>query len=171
MFLLTSSKFIQKATTALLYNSGFGTNSMSDTTIHPSIKPLIPYYLFSGLLFVMFFTYLAATQAPFWYPVFVPVSAAIYAGTKHLISRTTKLVIEGDLIKYESGIASKQQRTIVIQKLQDVRVDQSIFERILGIGSLTLETAGETSRLTIDGIDNPGTIAAMLHEKMQRRSK
>ena len=37
----------------------------------------------------------------------------------------------------------------------------------MGIGSLSLETAGETSRLTIEGIDNPGQIAAMLHDKMQ----
>ena len=142
---------------------------MNDTTIHPSIKPLIPYYLFSGLLFIGFIRYLTATQDPNWYPVMVPVFAALWAVSKHLVLRTTKLVIEGDLIKYESGIASKQQRTIVIQKLQDVRVDQTVVERILGIGSLTLETAGETSRLTIDGIDNPREIAAMLHEKMQRR--
>lgn len=140
---------------------------MSDITIHPSLKPILPYYLLSAMLFAAVVTWILHTNSPYWWLLILPILVALWAVAKHLALRTTRLVIEGDLIKYESGLASKQQRTIVIQKLQDVRVDQSVIERMLGIGSLSLETAGETSRLTIDGIDNPGRIAEMLHEKMQ----
>ena len=140
---------------------------MADTIIYPSFKPLIPLYLLGAILFVLVAFYVASTGSPHWWLILLPLLIDLWAVAKHMALRTTRLIIEGDLIKYESGIAAKQQRTIVIQKLQDVRVDQSVLERMMGIGSLSLETAGETSRLTIEGIDNPGQIAAMLHDKMQ----
>ena len=150
----------------LLYNND-SRQPMANTTIYPSLKPLIPIYLLGAILFVIMLDYIASSHSPHWWIVLLPLLIDVWAVAKHLALRTTKLIIEGDLIKYESGFASKQQRTIVIQKLQDVRVDQSMLERMMGIGSLSLETAGETSRLTINAIDNPGQIAAMLHDKMQ----
>lgn len=144
---------------------------MNDITVHPSIKPILPHYLLSVVLFMIVVGWLSYSGLPYWWLVILPFLVALWAVAKHITLRTTRLVIEGDLIKYESGFASKQQRTIVIQKLQDVRVDQSVMERMFGIGSLTLETAGESSRLTIEGIDNPGRIAEMLHEKMQHHGQ
>ena len=152
----------------LLYNSG-SRQQMAEITIHPSFKPLLPLYLLGAFLFVVTAVYITYTGSPYWWLLGIPLLIDVWAVSKHLLLRSTKLVISGDLIKYESGLAAKQQRTIVIQKLQDVRVDQSVVERILGIGTLSLETAGETSRLTIEGIDNPGQIAAMLHDKMQHK--
>jgi hypothetical protein len=43
--------------------------------------------------------------------------------------------------------------------VQDVTVRQSVAQRIYGIGDLTIETAGETSRLTFPNIDSPQQVA------------
>jgi uncharacterized membrane protein YdbT with pleckstrin-like domain len=43
--------------------------------------------------------------------------------------------------------------------VQDVRVDQSATQRMFGIGNLSIETAGEASRLTIRNIDQPQSVA------------
>ena len=142
---------------------------MNETKIYPSFKPLIPLYLFGGLLFVAVVAYLIRENSNNWWLLALPVLVDLYAVLQHLMLRSTSLTIEGDLLKYQSGIASKVQRTVVIQKLQDVRVDQSVWQRMLGVGSITLETAGESSRLTMDAIDNPGAIAEVLHQKMQKR--
>ena len=54
---------------------------------------------------------------------------------------------------------SKSTRTIQISKVQDVRVDQTLTQRLLKIGNLSMETAGETSRLTVVNVDHPQDVA------------
>ena len=46
-------------------------------------------------------------------------------------------------------------------------MDQGIQQRIFGIGNLSLETSGETSRLTICNIDNPQAVADELMNRSQ----
>jgi uncharacterized membrane protein YdbT with pleckstrin-like domain len=73
--------------------------------------------------------------------------------------RFTKIEITGDKLRYETGVLSKTTRTIQISKVQDVRIDQSFRQRLFGIGTLSIETAGETSRLTMEDIDEPNAVA------------
>ena len=51
-----------------------------------------------------------------------------------------------------------------IKKVQDVRVDQSLGQRILGVGDISIETAGESSRLTMVSIDRPQAVADKILE-------
>ena len=46
-----------------------------------------------------------------------------------------------------------------IKKVQDVRVDQTLGQRILGMGDISIETAGDSSRLTMRSIDRPQVVA------------
>jgi len=72
--------------------------------------------------------------------------------------RTTKMTIGADKLRYETGLLSRSTRTIQLSKVQDVCVEQSLLERLTGTGTLSLETAGETSRLTIANIDDPQAV-------------
>ena len=83
---------------------------------------------------------------------------------QHVQRRLTKLTVLEDRLRYEAGFFSKTTRTMELSKVQDVRVDQSFGQRILGIGDLSLETAGETSRIEIDMIDNPQAAADRILE-------
>jgi uncharacterized membrane protein YdbT with pleckstrin-like domain len=73
--------------------------------------------------------------------------------------RFTKIEVTGDKLRYETGVMSRTTRTIQVSKVQDVRVDQSFLQRLVGIGTLSIETAGETSRLTMADIDEPHAVA------------
>lgn len=77
----------------------------------------------------------------------------------HMQKRLVKITILGDRLRYEGGLFSKSTRTIELEKVQDVRVDQSLSQRMFNIGNLSLETAGGTSRLEMDSIDNPQGVA------------
>jgi len=79
--------------------------------------------------------------------------------SRHVRQRFTKMTMIGDKLRYETGMASKSTRTIQLSKVQDVTVRQSVGQRIGGVGSLSIETAGETSRLTFENIDRPQEIA------------
>ena len=42
-----------------------------------------------------------------------------------------------------------------LSKIQDVRVDQSLGQRMLSVGDIAIEASGETSRLEMDSIERP----------------
>lgn len=70
-----------------------------------------------------------------------------------------KATVFGDRLRYETGFLSKATRTIQLGKVQDVRVDQSLMQRMYGVGNVAIETAGEASRLVLLDVDNPNGVA------------
>jgi len=49
-----------------------------------------------------------------------------------------------------------------------VRVDQGMAQRLFGIGNLSIETAGESSRLTLHNVDSPQALADELMNRVQK---
>jgi uncharacterized membrane protein YdbT with pleckstrin-like domain len=82
--------------------------------------------------------------------------------------QVTKAILGPDRLRFESGIASRTTRNIQLSKVQDVRVDQSMTERIFHVGNVSIETAGEASRLTLARVDDPQALA---DEIMNRAGK
>jgi uncharacterized membrane protein YdbT with pleckstrin-like domain len=74
----------------------------------------------------------------------------------------TSLTVDGEFLRYESGLLSRTTRTVEIGKVQDVRVDQTIGQRLMGTGNLSVETAGGSSHLSMPDIDRPHEIAAQV---------
>jgi uncharacterized membrane protein YdbT with pleckstrin-like domain len=81
--------------------------------------------------------------------------------------RFTRMTITGDKLRYETGILSRCTRTIQLSKIQGVHVDQSFAQRLVGIGTLSFETAGETSQLSMANVDDPQGIADRILEAAQ----
>jgi len=105
-----------------------------------------------------------------WWLLIVPGLLMIVVLTRHIERRLMKLEILGDRLRFESGFLSKTTRTMELVKVQDVRVDQTLGQRIVGVGDLSFETAGETSRIVMRSIDRPQLAADHILElaKTQR---
>jgi uncharacterized membrane protein YdbT with pleckstrin-like domain len=89
----------------------------------------------------------------------VPVLLLLWPIRRHIARQFTKATIAGDRLRYEVGALSKSTRNISLPKVQDARVDQSVTQRMFGVGNLSIETAGEASRLTIRNVDRPQQVA------------
>ena len=109
-------------------------------------------------------------QVPLWAPMLAPAALLLLAAIRHLRRRTTCLDVQGDRLRYESGLFSKTSRIMELAKLQDVRFDQTVGQRIINTGDLSLETAGESSRIVMPSIDRPKEIAERLLE-LSRQSR
>jgi putative membrane protein len=72
--------------------------------------------------------------------------------------RFTKATLAGDKLRYESGVFSKTTRTIPVSKIQDVRAEQTLGQRLAGVGDVTVETAGEAGALELRNIDAPQAV-------------
>ena len=57
---------------------------------------------------------------------------------------------------------SKSTRLIQLPKVQDVRVLQSMGQRMLSVGDISIETAGENSRLVVENLDSPQQLAEQI---------
>jgi uncharacterized membrane protein YdbT with pleckstrin-like domain len=83
----------------------------------------------------------------------------------------TTLRLQNDHLTLESGFLSRTRRTVDTAKIQDVTVRQSVGQRILNTGDLTLESAGESGRISIRNLDRPRAIAdAILNSAKQGRA-
>lgn len=134
---------------------------MEDRVIYPSLK-LIKFGYFLAVVVIVAavivqVNYMPQGQQP-WL-LAVAVLAFVWPIRSHIRRQSTKATITGDKLRYEAGLLSKTTRTIQLSKVQDVRVDQTLGQRILGVGDISIETSGESSRLTIHHIDQPQTVA------------
>ncbi len=138
---------------------------MEEIVIRPSMKLVrAGYTLVFGVIFVCVFVYanIKAFENTTAWVLLVPALLLIWPLKYHILRRFTRMTLSGDKLRYETGILSRSKRNIQLTKVQDVRVDQSLAQRMLGTGNLSVETAGETSLLTMRNVDNPDLVAEEL---------
>jgi len=97
-------------------------------------------------------------DGPRWVMALPPL-LMLWPALRYFKRQYTKATVTGDRLRYESGMASRSTRNIQLSKIQDVRVDQGVMQRMFGVGSLSIETAGEASRLTLLNVDKPQELA------------
>jgi membrane protein YdbS with pleckstrin-like domain len=102
-----------------------------------------------------------------WVP-WLPALLLLWPLKRHIRNRLTRMTIHNDRLQYETGFLSKTTRTILISRVQDLTVHQRFGQRIFRVGDLSIETAGETSKLTIPGIDRPQEIADHINKLWQK---
>ncbi|HUO29895.1 MAG TPA: PH domain-containing protein [Bryobacteraceae bacterium] len=136
---------------------------MQDTVIRPTMKFIKLGYALVLLLIVG--AVIGASMLPQedeqYRPVLIGVAVLLLAWPirRHVVRQCTKATIAGDRLRYEVGMFGKSTRNISLPKVQDARVDQSVMQRMFGIGNLAIETAGESSRLTLRNVDHPQKVA------------
>jgi uncharacterized membrane protein YdbT with pleckstrin-like domain len=140
---------------------------MADIVIRPSMKFIRAGYLLVLLLIVaavvVHYKYLADKEQQPWLPIATSVLLLLPI-RRHIQRQTVKITIAGDKLRSETGLMSKSTRIIQLSKVQDVRVIQSVSQRIFGVGDVSIETAGENSRLLVANLDGPQQLAEQITE-------
>jgi putative membrane protein len=140
---------------------------MADVVVRPTLKFIQAGYVLVAVILiaaiVVHVEYLQPRDQPPW----LPIAAALLFTLpirRHIIRQQVKMTVSGDKLRYEAGLLSKSTRIIQLAKVQDVRVNQSLAQRMFGVGDLAIETAGESSRLVVQHLDNPRRLAEELIE-------
>jgi membrane protein YdbS with pleckstrin-like domain len=147
-----------------------GTRTVPDMTVRPTAKflkagAILAALVFVGLEIACYVSWNAAVGSSLI--MVVPLLILLWPAERAFRRRYTKASIVGDRLRYETGMTSKSTRTIQLSRVQDVRVDQSMTQRIFNIGNISIETAGEASRLTIDNVDDPQALADEILNRTQ----
>ena len=153
----------------MLYNAALsqqasqsGSQPPAPVYITPSAKLLKPFYWTAAIIAGLIFFYSNNKGADLYWLLIVPAVIVLWTLARHLRLRYTKLNVGAGKLKYETGMLSRTVRTMELSKVQDVLVNQTFMDRMLNLGTITIQTAGETSRLTMDGVEDPQQVAEFI---------
>ena len=80
---------------------------------------------------------------------------------------TTNFVITTDRLIYRHGVLAKHGIEIPLDRVNTVFFSQTIFERVLGSGDLTIESAGEMGRQAFSNVRKPSAVQNEIYRQME----
>ena len=83
----------------------------------------------------------------------------------HLQNKASKLTINENEILYEKGLLSKERSEINITSVRTTKVKQSFFDRIFGVGSIEIYTAGDSPEIVAKGLPDPNRISEIIRPR------
>jgi uncharacterized membrane protein YdbT with pleckstrin-like domain len=77
---------------------------------------------------------------------------------------TSHFVVTTDRLVQRSGLIAKRSMEIPLEKISDVRFNQTVFERVIGAGDLTIESPGEFGQERFSNVRRPEEIQKLIYE-------
>jgi uncharacterized membrane protein YdbT with pleckstrin-like domain len=84
-----------------------------------------------------------------------------------LIWRTTHYVFTNERVIMRHGVFSREGRDIPLNRVNDVSFQHTFFERLLGCGTLTIESAGERGQVVLAELPHVEKIQSQLYELVE----
>jgi uncharacterized membrane protein YdbT with pleckstrin-like domain len=136
---------------------------MQDRIIRPSMKTVWASYAIAVIVILagmwVYFEYLQNQNWPPWVAAILLI-LLVPPMKMHLTRRLIKMRMHDDHLTLETGFFSRTRRTVDMAKVQDVTVRQTFGQRLLGVGDLRLESAGESGgAIAIGNLDRPRELA------------
>ena len=145
---------------------------MPPIVIYPSKKPLIALAILEGILIAGLVALVLFTGLD---PLRVLLPVLLLTGLLYAVlvlrSRSSKLTIDAHQLAHETGLFARDQRAFDLSKVQDVRSEQSIFERLTGTGTVIIQTASHDGGIRMEGIDQPKQVVTQILDAQRRSLK
>lgn len=84
-----------------------------------------------------------------------------------LVWRTTHYVFTNERVLLQHGVFSRDRRDIPLGRINDHAMNQSLIERMLGCGTLTIESAGERGQSVLSDIPHVERVQTTLYELVE----
>jgi uncharacterized membrane protein YdbT with pleckstrin-like domain len=84
-----------------------------------------------------------------------------------LIWRTTHYLFTNERVMLQEGVFSRDRRDIPLGRINDHSMNQRFVERLLGCGTLTIESAGERGQSVLTDIPHVEKVQTTLYELVE----
>ena len=85
--------------------------------------------------------------------------------------RATTYTITNQRLTIQKGLLSRDRHETRLERVQNVNSRQSLFERVLGIGTVSFDTAGEAGfDFAFRGVADPHAIVQTVHEAVREET-
>ena len=95
----------------------------------------------------------------------------VFAVVPFLRWRTTLFVITDRRVVVRTGILSRTGRDIPLSRVNDVTFSHNLLERILGCGTLVVESAGERGQVQLTAVPRVEQVQRTLYELVEKAGR
>jgi uncharacterized membrane protein YdbT with pleckstrin-like domain len=88
----------------------------------------------------------------------------------HLKNKSTKLTVTESEILFEKGLLSKDRSEVSVGSVRTIRVKQSFFDRIFGVGRVEIFTAGDSPEIVANGLPDPNRVRELIKLRQNREA-
>ena len=142
--------------------------------LHPHWKALVWPVIVAIVMIAAVVTAWVFLPKAGWSPIALAVIGAIalvlvvwFSVWPWLKWRTTHYVFTNERVIMRHGVFSREGRDIPLNRVNDVSFQHSFFERMLGCGTLTIESAGERGQVVLSEIPRVEKIQSTLYELVE----
>jgi len=145
---------------------------------HPSWRSTLGFYLKGAVLTILAsavaagITRLAGGEVD-WFVVgaVAAVGAALVLLVGFVLRMTTVYTITSQRLHIRRGFITKRSQQTRLERVQNVNTGQSVFERVLGLGTVDFDTAGSDDyEFRFVGVADPDAVVAAV-EQAQREER
>ena len=91
---------------------------------------------------------------------------------RHLIKwLTSHFVVTSTRVIHRQGLVAKRSIEIPLDKINDIRFDQGVLDRIVGAGNLTIRSASEDGPTTFEDIRHPEEVQKTIYGAGERKQQ
>ncbi len=95
-------------------------------------------------------------------------AALVGLGARYARWATTHFVVTTDRLIFREGVLGKRGKEIPLERLNDIAVTQSLFERMIRAGDITIESGGERGQQVFTDIRQPFVVQNLIYSEIER---
>lgn len=100
-----------------------------------------------------------------WAVVVAGIALFVWRPLRRMVAwATSHFVVTTDRVIHRAGWFAKRSMEIPLENISDVRFNQSVFERVIGAGDLTLESPGTFGQENFSDVRNPERVQKTIYE-------
>jgi membrane protein YdbS with pleckstrin-like domain len=102
-----------------------------------------------------------------WIVAILVLAALVWLGERYVRWVTTNFILTSDRIIYRRGVVAKKGMEIPLQRINTIFFSQRLFERMLGLGDLKVESASRTGAEVFEDIRKPDKVQHEIYAQME----
>ena len=94
-----------------------------------------------------------------------------WLGTTYLSWQFTYFVLTSQRVVYRTGVFAKKGVEIPLDRINNINFNQGIVDRIVGAGSLEVQSAGQDGETCFTDVRHPDAVQQAIYEQMEQDAK
>jgi uncharacterized membrane protein YdbT with pleckstrin-like domain len=108
---------------------------------------------------------MAQTTLDLWFLIAFLLVIVVYPVPRLVWWLTSHFVVTSDRVIHREGWISKRSMEVPLEAINDVRFEQGIFDRVVGAGTVTIQSASESGRQVFDHIRKPEEVQRTIYQQ------
>ena len=149
-------------------------------TLRPTMIFVLVRYMVAGLIVIATaaLTGVLSSMKPQWvsgqiaFLVIFGAALIVFSNPiyKHILRKREVYTLTSHKLEMRYGIIAKIVRNIPLRNIQDVTVTASVWQRLLKLGDIEIDSASETGKIILEDIHYPDRYANMILAELRRRN-